>query len=202
MNCNYLAFEGIDGSGKTTFIEEVSKALVKADIEYSIVREPGGSKLGEGIRELLLSHDYEVDPTSEALLFSASRAQLIEEIVKPNIELGKVVISDRSAYSSVAYQGVGRGLGYKQVYDLNDFAINGFWPEKVILLDIDPKISLSRQKVADRIGSDQVSFFNKVRDGYLQLAEEFSEKFLVLNAENSQQENFNHLSDWLNLERT
>ena len=93
-------------------------------------------------------------------------------------------------------------LGYKQVYDLNDFAINGFWPEKVILLDIDPKISLSRQKVADRIGSDQVSFFNKVRDGYLQLAEEFSEKFLVLNAENSQQENFNHLSDWLNLERT
>ena len=193
MNCNYLAFEGIDGSGKTTFIEEVSKALVKADIEYSIVREPGGSKLGEGIRELLLSHDYEVDPTSEALLFSASRAQLIEEIVKPTIELGKVVISDRSAYSSVAYQGVGRGLGYKQVYDLNDFAINGFWPEKVILLDIDPKISLSRQKV---------SFFNKVRDGYLQLAEEFSEKFLVLNAENSQQENFNHLSDWLNLERT
>ena len=162
MNCNYLAFEGIDGSGKTTFIEEVSKALVKADIEYSIVREPGGSKLGEGIRELLLSHDYEVDPTSEALLFSASRAQLIEEIVKPTIELGKVVISDRSAYSSVAYQGVGRGLGYKQVYDLNDFAINGFWPEKVILLDIDPKISLSRQKVADRIGSDQVSFFNKL----------------------------------------
>ena len=106
MNCNYLAFEGIDGSGKTTLIEEVSKALVKADIEYSIVREPGGSKLGEGIRELLLSHDYEVDPTSEALLFSASRAQLIEEIVKPTIELGKVVISDRSAYSSVAYQGV------------------------------------------------------------------------------------------------
>jgi dTMP kinase len=69
VNCNYLAFEGIDGSGKTTFIEEVSKALVKADIEYSIVREPGGSKLGEGIRELLLSHDYEVDPTSEALSF-------------------------------------------------------------------------------------------------------------------------------------
>lgn len=199
MNCNYLAFEGIDGSGKTTFIEEVSKALVKADIEYSIVREPGGSKLGEGIRELLLSHDYEVDPTSEALLFSASRAQLIEEIVKPTIELGKVVISDRSAYSSVAYQGVGRGLGYKEVYDLNDFAIKSFWPQKVILLDIDPEISLSRQKVADRIGSDQVSFFNKVREGYLELADEFSEKFLVLNAEDKQEENFTKVSKWLNL---
>lgn len=199
MNCNYLAFEGIDGSGKTTFIEEVSKELISSNIGFKIVREPGGTKLGEGIRELLLSHDYRVDPTSEALLFSASRAQLIEEVVKPTIEKGEVVITDRSAYSSVAYQGVGRGLGYKEVYDLNDFAIKSFWPQKVILLDIDPEISLSRQKVADRIGSDQVSFFNKVREGYLELADEFSEKFLVLNAEDKQEENFTKVSKWLNL---
>jgi dTMP kinase len=199
LNCNYLAFEGIDGSGKTTFIEEVSKELISSNIGFKIVREPGGTKLGEGIRELLLSHDYRVDPTSEALLFSASRAQLIEEVVKPTIEKGEVVITDRSAYSSVAYQGVGRGLGYKEVYDLNDFAIKSFWPQKVILLDIDPEISLSRQKVADRIGSDQVSFFNKVREGYLELADEFSEKFLVLNAEDKQEENFTKVSKWLNL---
>ena len=199
MNCNYLAFEGIDGSGKTTFIEEVSKELISSNIGFKIVREPGGTKLGEGIRELLLSHDYRVDPTSEALLFSASRAQLIEEVVKPTIEKGEVIITDRSAYSSVAYQGVGRGLGYKEVYDLNDFAIKSFWPQKVILLDIDPEISLSRQKVADRIGSDQVSFFNKVREGYLELADEFSEKFLVLNAEDKQEENFTKVSKWLNL---
>ena len=199
MNCNYLAFEGIDGSGKTTFIEEVSKELIRSNIGFKIVREPGGTKLGEGIRELLLSHDYRVDPTSEALLFSASRAQLIEEVVKPTIEKGEVVITDRSAYSSVAYQVVGRGLGYKEVYDLNDFAIKSFWPQKVILLDIDPEISLSSQKVADRIGSDQVSFFNKVREGYLELADEFSEKFLVLNAEDKQEENFTKVSKWLNL---
>jgi dTMP kinase len=199
LNCNYLAFEGIDGSGKTTFIEEVSKELISSNIGFKIVREPGGTKLGEGIRELLLSHDYRVDPTSEALLFSASRAQLIEEVVKPTIEKGEVIITDRSAYSSVAYQGVGRGLGYKEVYDLNDFAIKSFWPQKVILLDIDPEISLSRQKVADRIGSDQVSFFNKVREGYLELADEFSEKFLVLNAEDKQEENFTKVSKWLNL---
>ena len=202
MNCSYLAFEGIDGSGKTTLINELSNKLTESNVDFKIVREPGGSKLGEGIRELLLSHDYDVDPTSEALLMSASRAQLIQEIVKPAINNGQVVITDRSAYSSVAYQGVGRDLGYQKIYELNDLAIDSFWPEKVILLDIDPKISLSRQKVADRIGSGEISFFNKVRDGYLQLAEDFSDKFLVLNAEDSQQQNFKKASEWLDLAKS
>ena len=202
MNCSYLAFEGIDGSGKTTLIDELSNKLTESNVDFKIVREPGGSKLGEGIRELLLSHDYDVDPTSEALLMSASRAQLIQEIVKPAINNGQVVITDRSAYSSVAYQGVGRDLGYQKIYELNDLAIDSFWPEKVILLDIDPKISLSRQKVADRIGSGEISFFNKVRDGYLQLAEDFSDKFLVLNAEDSQQQNFKKASEWLDLAKS
>lgn len=200
MNCNYLAFEGIDGSGKTTFIEEVSVNLNKLSTDFKIVREPGGPKLSEGIRELLLSHEYDVDPTAEALLFSASRAQLIEEVVKPSIESGQVVITDRSAYSSVAYQGVGRELGYQKVYDLNDFAIKSYWPEKVVLLDIDPEISLSRQKVADRMGSDEVSFYKRVREGYLQLAQEFNDKFLVIDAEDSQQKNFRIVSEWLGLE--
>lgn len=202
MNCSYLAFEGIDGSGKTTLINELSNKLTKSNVDFKIVREPGGSKLGEGIRELLLSHDYNVEPTSEALLMSASRAQLIQEIVKPAINNGQLVITDRSAYSSVAYQGVGRDLGYQKIYELNDLAIDSFWPEKVILLDIDPKISLSRQKVADRIGSGEISFFNKVRDGYLQLAEDFSDKFLVLNAEDSQQQNFKKASEWLDLAKS
>ena len=202
MNCSYLAFEGIDGSGKTTLINELSNKLTKSNVDFKIVREPGGSKLGEGIRELLLSHDYNVDPTSEALLMSASRAQLIQEIVKPAINNGQLVITDRSAYSSVAYQGVGRDLGYQKIYELNDLAIDSFWPEKVILLDIDPKVSLSRQKVADRIGSGEISFFNKVRDGYLQLAEDFSDKFLVLNAEDSQQQNFKKASEWLDLAKS
>jgi dTMP kinase len=122
--------------------------------------------------------------------------------VKPSIKKGQVVITDRSAYSSVAYQGVGRGLGYQKIYELNDFALDGYWPEKVVLLDIDPKISLSRQKIADRIGGDEVSFFNKVRDGYLQLAHEFSDKFLVINAEDSQHENFNKVSEWLDFAKS
>ena len=202
MNCSYLAFEGIDGSGKTTLINELSNKLTESNVDFKIVREPGGSKLGEGIRELLLSHDYNVEPTSEALLMSASRAQLIQEIVKPAINNGQLVITDRSAYSSVAYQGVGRDLGYQKIYELNDLAIDSFWPEKVILLDIDPKVSLSRQKVADRIGSGEISFFNKVRDGYLKLADDFSDKFLVLNAEDSQQQNFKKASEWLDLAKS
>ena len=183
MICNYLAFEGIDGSGKSSLIKGLSEVLSNQQVENKIVREPGGTKVGEGVRELLLSHDYEVDALTEALLFCSQRSQLVSEVIKPEIHKGTKILSDRSAYSSVAYQGVGRGLGYETIYQLNDIAVNSFWPEKVVLLDIDPKISLSRQKIADRIGSDKVDFFNKVREGYLRLAEQFDKNFLIINAE-------------------
>ena len=202
MNSNYIAFEGIDGSGKTSLIENLSTILDSQNKKHIIVREPGGTSVGEGIRELLLSHDYQVNPLAEALLMSASRAQLIQETVIPTINNGQVVVTDRSAYSSVAYQGVGRGLGYQEIYQLNDLAIDGFWPEKVILLDIDPKISLSRQKIADRIGSGEVDFFQKVRLGYLKLADEFESQFLVLNATKSIDENVNSICNWLEIDNT
>ena len=202
MNSNYIAFEGIDGSGKTSLIENLSTILDSQNKKHIIVREPGGTSVGEGIRELLLSHDYQVNPLAEALLMSASRAQLIQETVIPTINNGQVVVTDRSAYSSVAYQGVGRGLGYQEIYQLNDLAIDGFWPEKVILLDIDPKISLSRQKIADRIGSGEVDFFQKVRSGYLKLADEFESQFLVLNATKSIDENVNSICNWLEIDNT
>ena len=202
MNSNYIAFEGIDGSGKTSLIENLSTILDSQNKKHIIVREPGGTSVGEGIRELLLSHDYQVNPLAEALLMSASRAQLIQETVIPTINNGQVVVTDRSAYSSVAYQGVGRGLGYQEIYQLNDLAIDGFWPEKVILLDIDPKISLSRQKIADRIGSGEVDFFQKVRSGYLKLADEFESQFLVLNATKSIDENVNFICNWLEIDNT
>ena len=202
MNSSYIAFEGIDGSGKTSLIENLSTILDSLNKKHIIVREPGGTSIGEGIRELLLSHDYQVNPLAEALLMSASRAQLIQETVIPTINNGQVVVTDRSAYSSVAYQGVGRGLGYQEIYQLNDLAIDGFWPEKVILLDIDPKISLSRQKIADRIGSGEVDFFQKVRSGYLKLADEFESQFLVLNATKSIDENVNSICNWLEIDNT
>ena len=202
MISNYIAFEGIDGSGKTSIISKLSDILNSQNKEHTIVREPGGTSVGEGIRKLLLSHDYQVNPLAEALLMSASRAQLIQEIVKPSLNSGKIVITDRSAYSSVAYQGVGRELGYKEIYELNDLAIESFWPKKVVLLDIDPKISLSRQKIADRIGSGEIEFFQKIRNGYLKLAKEFENDFLVLNAEHNVKENIESICNWLEIDNS
>ncbi len=202
MICNYLDFEGIDGSGKSSLIKRLSAVLSNQQIENKIVREPGGTKVGEGVRELLLSHDYEVDALTEALLFCSQRSQLIAEVIKPEVNRGIKILSDRSAYSSVAYQGVGRGLGYETIYQLNDIAVNSFWPEKVVLLDIDPKISLSRQKVADRIGSDKVDFFNKVREGYLRLADEFENNFLIINAEEDLELNLKSICTWLKVDNS
>ena len=202
MISNYIAFEGIDGSGKTSIISKLSDILNSQNKEHTIVREPGGTSVGEGIRKLLLSHDYQVNPLAEALLMSASRAQLIQEIVKPSLNSGKIVITDRSAYSSVAYQGVGRELGYKEIYELNDLAIESFWPKKVVLLDIDPKISLSRQKIADRIGSGEIEFFQKIRYGYLKLAKEFENDFLVLNAEHNVEENIESICNWIEIDNS
>ena len=202
MNSNYIAFEGIDGSGKTSIIENLSDILNSQNKDHTIVREPGGTSVGEGIRELLLSHDYKVNPLAEALLFCAQRSQLIEEVVLPSLNNGLVVLSDRSAYSSVAYQGEGRGLGYEKIYQLNDISIQSNWPERVVLLDIDPEVSLSRQQVADRIGSDKVEFFQKVRAGYLKLAEEYKEKFLILNAENNIEVNIEEICNWLEIDKS
>ena len=110
-------------------------------------------------------------------------------------------MSERIAYSSVAYQGVGRELGYEKIYQLNDIAVGGFWPEKVVLLDIDPLVSLDRQKVADRIGSDKIEFFQNIRKGYLRLSEEFSESFLVLDAEKNLEANLMKICNWLGIDK-
>ena len=200
MNTDYVAFEGVDGSGKTSYIEALSSHLEKKSIDFKVVREPGGSKLGEGIRELLLSQEYTVEPLTEALLFSANRANLVREIIKPSIKNGIKIISDRSAYSSVAYQGVGRELGFDRIYEINDIAVEGYWPEKVILLDIDPEVSLKRQKINDRIGSSELDFFKKVREGYLQLSEKFNENFLVVDATLDLTENSKTIYKWLELD--
>ena len=139
-------------------------------------------------------------PLTEALLFSANRANLISEIIKPSIENGIKIISDRSAYSSVAYQGVGRGLGFDKIYEINDIAVEGYWPKKAILLDIDPEVSLKRQKINDRIGSSELDFFKKVREGYLQLSEKFNENFLVIDATLDLTDNLKTIYKWLELD--
>jgi len=184
----YFAFEGIDGSGKTTVLRVVVKKLQSPPHNMSVVSilEPGGTKVGEGVRNILLdasTTDGEgIVDTAEALLFAAARAQLVKMIVVPALEAGKVVISDRSAYSSLAYQGGARGLGIEDVRAINDFAINGLWPNIVIYLRIDPSIGFARERVRDRIGEEGLEFQKLVAGAYEKLVVAEPEKFVIIDA--------------------
>lgn len=170
MSGHYIAFEGIEGAGKSTIVGAVAERIEQRKGSVVRVREPGGTKLGEGIRELLLSPEYDVVPWAEALLFSANRAQLTAEVVAPALESGQWVLSDRTVFSSLAYQGGGRSLGVDHVTNVNAPGLV-VWPELVILLDVDPERGLGRQHDADRIGREGVAFQSTVRETFLALAD-------------------------------
>ncbi|AMW32666.1 thymidylate kinase [Fervidobacterium changbaicum] len=174
----FVSFEGIDGCGKSTQIDLFTKYLESNGINYVKVREPGGTKLGERIRQLLVSE--EMISRSELLLFLASRAQLVEEVIKPALKEGKVVVADRFAHSSVAYQGCGRNLGMDVVKMLNDFATNGIYPDLVFYIDIPVELAMLRisKEHRDRIEREGVEFFERVRSCYQQLCR--SEESFVL----------------------
>ena len=178
MTGRYIAFEGIEGAGKSTVVEAVAQRIISGKGSVVKVREPGGTKLGEGIRELLLSSEYYVVPWAEAMLFSANRAQLTAEVVKPALEAGQWVLSDRTVFSSMAYQGGGRQLGVLEVTDANAPGLV-VWPDLVILLDVDPDCGLARQGNPDRIGSEGLAFQTRVRDTFLELAAERDDVVVV-----------------------
>jgi dTMP kinase len=143
------------------------------------VREPGGTALGEHIRELLLDSGP-VDPWAEALLFAAQRAQLAREIVGPALERGVWVVSDRTYYSSIAYQGWARGLGMERVREINEAALAGIEPGLVFVIEVDPGTALARQGRPDRIGSESVEFQEAVREGYRRLAAAEPDRVILL----------------------
>ena len=174
-----MALEGGDGSGKSTVAAALGVALTSLGYEVVAVREPGGTALGEVVRGLLLDSD-EVDPWAEVLLFAAQRAQLAREVVVPAIERGAWVISDRTYYSSVAYQGRVRGIGEDVVRTINENALDGAIPGHVFVLDIDPAVALARQLEADRIGREGVEFQQAVREAYGELAKSESNKVRIL----------------------
>jgi len=199
MNNLYVAIEGIDGSGKSTFLKELVSSLDEKKLDFITLREPGHGKIGEKIRELLLSHEHEVSRRTEVLLFAANRAQLSSDEIKPAIDSGKWVFSDRTVISSLAYQALGRELNIKEVRDVNEFALDGIWPDKVILLNLPVEKVKDRQVVADRIGSSDIEFFNKVQNAYLKIANENKASYLILDAEEEINHNVEKALDWLGI---
>ncbi len=178
-NSRYIALEGGDGSGKTTLSAALSKRLRGIGDEAVEVREPGGTELGETVRELLLDSDH-VFPWAEVFLFAAQRAQLAREVVAPALERGAWVISDRTYYSSIAYQGGARGLGPEQVREINELGLEGIVPGSVFVIEVDPATALGRQHREDRIGGEGADFQARVREAYRAIAAEDPERVFLL----------------------
>lgn len=176
----YLALEGIEGSGKSTLGRLLAARLSDGQIDWISVREPGGTELGEELRRLVL-HAGHVAPWAEAALFAASRAQLAAEIIAPALADGTWVISDRSYYSSLAYQGGGRGLGVDAVRRLNETVLDGVLPDLVVVLDIEPEVGFARETERDRIGEGGLDLQRTVAETYRELASE-DDRVLLLDA--------------------
>ncbi len=183
----FITIEGNDGSGKSTVITSLKEQLAKLNVEVCYTREPGGSYVAEKIREVILDNDnIAMDDKTEALLYAASRRQHLKETVFPALEAGKLVICDRFIDSSLTYQGIARGLGVDEVYNMNMFATEGFMPHLTIYLLVDPKIGLERkshQKELDRLEHEKLEFHQKVYNGYLMLADRFKDRVKIVNGD-------------------
>ena len=183
----FVSFEGIDGCGKSTQVQLLYDRLIKEGFSTLLVREPGGTDIAEHIRTILLNKDNnEMSPRTEALLMTASRAQLTKEKIIPSLRDGICVIADRFKDSTLAYQSGGRGLDMDYLISLNDFATHNLEPDLTILLDTDAESSFQISKNDfDRIESVGLEFQNNVRKIYIELAEKFSDRFYTINARDS-----------------
>ncbi len=192
----FITFEGIDGAGKSTQVKKLRKYLTEKGHEVLTLREPGGTVVAENIRDLLLTSKHDITPIGELLLFSASRAELVQNVILPAIESGITVIADRFYDSTTAYQGYGRGIDLQLLRQINSIATFGLEPDITFCLDISPEDALIRkfseksiplafdESELDRMESSGLAFYQRVREGYLKLAEDEKRRFVMLDAGN------------------
>lgn len=194
----FITFEGIDGCGKTTQIELLKEELEKKGYTVLLTREPGAKGLGEKLREILLNYDGEVSSNCESFLFLADRAQHVDTIIKPAINNGTIVLCDRHTDSTVAYQGYGEELDLEQIYQLNKIATNGVVPDITFILDIDIETSLQRiGKGRDRMENAGREFFERVRNGYIEISKQEPERVKLLNGNSPIKEIQNTISNYV-----
>jgi dTMP kinase len=179
-----IAFEGVEGAGKTTQLRLLARELERLGREVVATREPGGTALGERVRAVLLDPaSTGMHPRAEALLFAAARAQLVEQVIRPALDRGAVVLCDRYLHSSLAYQGAARGLGVDAVAAVNRWATGGLAPDLVVLLDLDPAVGLGRRPGArDRIEDQELRFHRAVGQAFRDLATAEPDRFVVVDA--------------------
>ncbi|MEH7444716.1 dTMP kinase [Bacillus sp. JJ1122] len=184
----FITIEGPDGSGKTTIINMLADNLQKEGFEVMATREPGGIEIAEQIRQVILDRDNTaMDPRTEALLYAAARRQHLAEKVKPALEKGKIILCDRFVDSSLAYQGYARGLGIDEVYSINEFAIEDMMPQLTLYFDLAPELGLERinknkGREVNRLDLENLEFHQKVREGYMILADRFSDRIVKIDA--------------------
>ncbi|MEV7636350.1 dTMP kinase [Pseudarthrobacter enclensis] len=183
----FIAFEGGDGAGKSTQAAKLAEALERRGLSVLRTREPGGTPIGEKLRSLVLDHGHgHIDAHTEALIFAASRAAHAGQVIRPALERGEIVLTDRYIDSSVAYQGAGRDLGMEAVRSLNEWATSGLQPHLTVLLDVEPQVGRTRRTAGDaaedRLESEADEFHSRIREAFLGLAALRPGSYLVLPA--------------------
>lgn len=198
----FITFEGNDGSGKTTQIRLLSEYLKEKGIEVVLTREPGGTPIGEQIRSILLDKaNKDMHPVTEMILYAASRAQLVNTLIRPAIEEGKAVICDRFVDSSYAYQAMGRGLGLKAVRTVNSYAIGDCMPDITFFMDIDADAAMKRRNAsgeeADRVESEKMEFHRSVYEGYKNLISLYPERIKPIDVQKSPEQVFESIKAYV-----
>lgn len=201
-----ITFEGSEGSGKTTQVNRIAERFEKHNFDVLVTREPGGTDIGEEIRRILMHSEVgsKMTPEAELLLFAASRAQLVREVISPAIASGKVVLCDRFLDSTTVYQGVGRRIASEPVTMINKFAVGDLMPDITVILDLPAEVGLERarhraREMPDRMEQENIEFYRKVREGYLVLAKALPGRFIVVNASKSIEEVEEEI--WANLHK-